>query len=149
MNSVSGLTYYEINVIKNKSLLRRGKNPAPLRHIKCCSQLAPFLWTSQSTSRWEIIKVLIKLVLHASGGTFLFCKAFPSAAQSCTHKGRGFFFPKDLFFFVVALEVLWLQEDEGGGGGHLWKGIFLFIHIYALGGSELGVWILFLCLSEE
>lgn len=61
MNAGSGPTCYEINLIKNKSLLRKGKNPATPMNIKCGSQLALSLWTSQSTSRWEIINVLIKL----------------------------------------------------------------------------------------
>lgn len=99
MWTVSGPTY-EINLIKNESFLRRGKNPALLRHIKCCSQLALFLWTSRSTSRWEIINVLIKLVLHVSVGTFLFCKAFSSLAQRGTHK-RFFFYTRSVFWLQL------------------------------------------------
>lgn len=66
-------------------------------HIKCCSQLSFFLWTSQSTSRWEIIKVLIKLASHASVGTFLFCKLFPLQPEDAPTK-EGFF--KRTFFWL-------------------------------------------------
>lgn len=94
-NSVSGPTHYEINLIKNKSLLRRGKSPATLMHIKCCSQLALFLWTSQGTSRWEIINVLIKLVLHASVEPFSSAKFFPLQPKDAPQ--RRTFFSKDHF----------------------------------------------------
>lgn len=41
-NSVSRPDYYEINLIKNKSLLRRAKNSASPVRIGSCSQLSPF-----------------------------------------------------------------------------------------------------------
>lgn len=62
-----------------------------------------------------------------------FCsvKLFPLQPKDPPTKEGFFFFFLQKIIFLVTFGVLWLQEDEGGGGD-LWKGQFLFIHIYFL-----------------